>query len=155
MEKHKIEMEKLEEAAHQIEQKPITTPPPAFEIFTTCVSISVAVMLSLYPDMFYVLDSSPANLYRNMAGLMPQTLWALIFFVACMLKAMGLLFNLKRMRIIGLIASTCLYALMAYCYALDFPSIGFIVFTYMTLFALMSIPIVKHSSIRKRKKGKL
>ncbi|WP_251635169.1 hypothetical protein [Sporosarcina sp. NCCP-2716] len=61
------------------------------------------------------------------------------------------MFNWIRMRVTGLALSSALYATMTVCYALSFPSIGTITFGCMTVFTLLSIPLVKHTTIRHKK----
>src|SRR5699024_7750979 len=96
----------------------------------------------------------PARLYDNMMAVMPQYLWAFSFFVAAMFKSIGLLWDKNTLRVIGLIASTVLYVVMTICYAIDFPSIGSLTFGCMTAFTVVSIPFVKHTSIKhKNTKG--
>lgn len=122
--------------------------PPFFELYTTVFSLLAAIMLFTYPNMIYIY---PARLYDHMMALMPQYMWAFGFFIASMFKSVGLLINKDVLRIIGLVLSVILYALMTYCYAMDFPSIGSITFLCMTLFSAVSMPFVKHTSIKYKK----
>lgn len=137
----------LEKLVKEVEASNISVP-PFFELYTTVFSIAVSVMLFMYPNMIY---TYPARLYDNMMAVMPQSTWAICFFVACMFKAAGLLLDKNTLRIVGLVFSAALYILMTICYAMDFPSIGSVTFACMTLFTLISIPFVKHTSIKHRK----
>lgn len=137
----------LERLVNEVESTQISVP-PFFELYTTVFSILVAIMLFAYPDMIY---AYPARLYDHMMAIMPQYMWAFSFFVACMFKSIGLLADKDIFRIIGLVLSVILYAVMTFCYALDFPSIGSITFGCMTLFAAVSVPFVKHTSIKYKK----
>lgn len=119
--------------------------PPLFEIYATVFSIAVTIILFTFPGMIY---NYPANLYDHMMAIMPQYWWGFTFFIACMLKAIGLMLDYDWLRIVGLVASAILYALLTICYAIDFPTIGALTFGCMTAFAVVSVPFVKHTSIR-------
>jgi hypothetical protein len=136
--------QELEQLVKEVESVNITVP-PLFELFATMFSILVAIMLFAYPNMIY---TYPARLYDNMMTIMPQSWWAISFFGASMLKAAGLLIGKNVLRIVGLLASVALYITLAICYALDFPSIGSITFSCMAIFTIISIPFVKHTSIK-------
>lgn len=141
----------LEELVNDLNcTKPVSIP-PVFEMYVTLFSILIAIMFFIYPSMLMNAPGQP-ELYKYMTGIMPQAWWAFSFFTACMLKAIGLMFNNDSMRIIGLIASSALYILLAVCYAFSFPSIGSVTFTCMALFTLISIPIVKHTSIKHKER---
>ena len=137
----------LEKLVKEVEASNVSVP-PFFELYTTVFSIAVSVMLFMYPNMIY---AYPARLYDHMMAIMPQSTWAICFFAACMLKAAGLLMDKNVLRIVGLVFSAVLYTLMTVCYAMDFPSIGSVTFGCMTLFTLVSIPFVKHTSIKHKK----
>lgn len=138
----------LEELAEKVNQKTPYSVPPMFELYATLFSILISIMFFIYPDMLFRADGHPIKLFANMSRIMPQWAWALCFFVACMLKAIGLMFTINWMRIAGLVLSSLLYVSLAFCYAVDFPSIGAIVFSCMTMFTIISVPLVKHTTIR-------
>lgn len=144
MNKQEKELDKLVKEVESIN----VTVPPLFELYATLFSISVAIMMFAYPSMIY---NYPARLYDHMMSLMPQYMWAVCFFIACLTKASGLMLNINIVRIIGLLMSAVLYILMAVCYAMDFPSIGTLTFVSMAVFSLVSIPFVKHTSIKHKK----
>ncbi|WJY27495.1 hypothetical protein [Sporosarcina trichiuri] len=136
--------QELEQLVQEVKAITINVP-PLFELFVTLFSILTSIVLFAYPDMIY---SYPARLYTHMMYLMPQYVWALCFFVACLLKAVGLLVGINWLRIVGLLGSAALYIALTVCYAIDFPSLGAITFSCMTIFTILSIPLVKHTTIR-------
>lgn len=129
--------------------------PPLFELFVTMFSMSIAIMFFVYPDMLMANEVNPSKVYGIMVVVMPQTLWAVTFFVACMFKAIGLLLDSNWSRIFGLVMSSILYGTLAVCYAFVFPSIASIVFGYMFLFTIVSMQTVSYTSIRHRKGDKI
>lgn len=141
----------LEELVKEVEYKSeeVYNHPPLFELFVTMFSITMAVLLFMFPTMLY--EPFPLKLYDSMTWVMPQSTWAFVFLIACIVKAVGLLFGLNKLRIIGLVISAVIYSSIAVFHALDFPSFGTVVFTYMTLFSLISIPTVSYTSIKQRK----
>src|SRR5699024_2952595 len=141
----------LEELVKEVEYKSeeVYNHPPLFELFVTMFSITMAVLLFVFPTMLY--EPFPLKLYDSMTWVMPQSMWAFVFLIACIIKAVGLLFGLNKLRIIGLVISAVIYSSIAVFHALDFPSFGTVVFTYMTLFSLISIPTVSYTSIKQRK----
>lgn len=136
--------QELEDLINDMEQTEMVVP-PLFEIYATVFSTAVTIMLFAYPGMIY---EYPAQLYDNMMTIMPQYWWAFSFFIAAMFKAVGLMIDVDWLRITGLVASAGLYVLMTICYAIDWPTIGALTFGCMTAFAVVSIPFVKHTSIR-------
>ncbi|WP_405101392.1 hypothetical protein [Oceanobacillus sp. FSL H7-0719] len=139
---------RLEEISDQINNYTPTKHLPVFEVYVTMFSILTAVMLFWFPDMLSVSTSNITNLYWLLLSIMPQFMWAILFFVAGMIKAIGLLVDNNATRIIGLILSAFIYIVFAICYAISFPTIGFVVFTCMSIFTLISIPMVKHTGVR-------
>lgn len=141
----------LEQLVNKIDNTRISVP-PLFELFVTTFSIAIAIMFFAYPTM---LEDNQTNLYDAMLQIMPQSGWSIAFLIACMIKACGLLLDNNSMRITGLLCSVVIYLIFTICYALNFPTIGMVTFSCMTLFSGISIPFVKHTSITwKRKDGK-
>lgn len=134
----------LKKLVEEVEATNISVP-PFFELYATVFSILVSIMLFAYPNMIY---DYPARLYDHMMAVMPQYLWAFSFLIACIFKSIGLLWDKNFLRIAGLLMSVVLYVLMSFCYAVDFPSIGSITFGCMTIFSVISVPFVKHTSIK-------
>lgn len=134
----------LEQLVDELENDKFAVP-PFFELYVTVFSILVSVMLFAYPNMIY---AYPARLYDHMMAIMPQYSWAIGFFVVALLKSIGLLLNINVLRVVGLVGSAILYAMMTYCYAMDFPSIGAVTFACMLIFTVISIPFVKNTSIK-------
>lgn len=120
---------------------------PIFEMYVTMISIAMAIMLFLFPDML-VQGASDSGLYSILLSIMPQWMWAFAFFFAGLFKAIGLLVESKIMRIIGLILSAIVYTIFAIAYAASgFPNVGGIVMTATAVFSLISISEVRRSSI--------
>lgn len=141
MNKQELELEKL---VNEVEMDSNFSPPPLFELYTTLFSILICVVFFLYPQMLY----ESKSLYILMINVMPQYAWALFFFVACLLKAIGLILDKGIMRVLGLVLSSLLYIVLCICYSMDFPSIGAITFACMAVFTAISIPLVKFTTIR-------
>ena len=120
--------------------------PPLFEMYITLFSLGTAIVLFLFPGM---LDEGNANVYDWMTRIMSQNGWALVFFLASLLKASGLLFNQNILRYGGLIISSLIYLTMTICYTTGFPALGTVQFACMTLFSLLSISVVKHTGIER------
>lgn len=137
----------LKKLVEDVEATEISVP-PFFELYATLFSILVSIMLFAFPNMIY---AYPARLYDHMMAIMPQYLWAFSFLIACLFKSVGLLWDKDVLRVMGLSMSVVLYGTMTICYAMDFPSIGSITFACMALFAGVSIPFVKHTSIKYKK----
>lgn len=140
----------LEQLVDEIEATNISVP-PLFELYVTVLSIGLSIMMFAYPSM---INDYPSNLYDSMLVVMPQGYWAMSFFIACMFKAVGLLWDKNSLRIIGLSLSALLYFTLTICYAVNFPSIGTITFGLMALFSVISILFVKHTSIQYKKENK-
>lgn len=119
--------------------------PPIFEMYATLFSISVSILMFIFPDML----QPDTNLYTWMLKIMPQFMWAFCFFGAGMVKAVGLLVDNAALRILGLVMSAILYLVFTVCYALSFPTIGSVTFACMTVFTAISINIVKHTGIER------
>lgn len=138
-----IKERELEDLVNEVEQRPINIP-PLFELYVTIFSIAITIMLFAYPNMIDV----STKLYHYMEAIMPQRAWALSFFSACVLKGIGLLINVNWLRIAGLLASVVLYVMLSICYAMSWPSMGTAIFSLMAVFSVVSIPFVRHTSIR-------
>jgi hypothetical protein len=139
--------QKLEEASQMIESYTVKKHVPTFEVYATVFSILTAIMLFWFPTMLETTQASTGGLYWLLLSIMPQYMWAFIFFGAGVLKAVGLLVKSDSMRVLGLVMSAILYLVFTICYAINFPAIGMVTFSCMTLFTLISIVLVKHTSL--------
>ncbi|MBM7598067.1 cation transport ATPase [Virgibacillus halotolerans] len=139
---------KLEEISNKVNNYKAAKSPPIFEMFVTLFSILTAVMLFLFPDMLQPADNSITNLYWLLLSIMPQYMWAMAFFISGVTKAIGMLVDNNATRITGLVLSALLYTTFSICYILNFPTIGAITFTSMTIFTLISISTVKHTGLK-------
>lgn len=135
----------LEEVSRIVEEYREIKHPPTFEMFVTLFSILMAILLFWFPDMLN--PERSAGLYQTLLEIMPQTWWAVFFFVAGMSKATGLLFRKDWLRVTGLIMSVGIYLLFTISYIVVFPSIGTVIFACMTIFTIISIPNVKHTGL--------
>jgi len=117
---------------------------PTFELFLIMFSISLSILLFISSD---TLDPN-GKLYSNMLKIMSQNMWALSFFVISMLKAVGLLFDKRQLRYIGISASCVLYFILFVCYFSIFPSLGSLFFFWLFVFSGVSIPLVKKTGIK-------
>lgn len=135
----------LDELVERVKKEDTLKFPPIFEMYTTLFSIAVSVLMFIFPNMLH----SDANLYTWMLKIMPQYMWAFCFFGAGMIKALGLLLDRNYLRVIGLVFSATLYLVFTICYSLNFPTIGAVTFGCMTVFAVVSIEIVKHTGIER------
>lgn len=141
----------LEVLIDEIESEYSSKVPPIFELYTTVFSILMAIMMFLYPEMLNDGRMNAVKAYSNMMHVMSQPIWAMAFFGACMLKAIGLLLDSVWMRVSGLIASGLLYIALGVCFSIVFPNIGAITFSCMAIFTLISVPLVKHTTIRHKR----
>lgn len=120
---------------------------PMFEVFTTMFSILFTISLFIYPEFL----SQDVESYVIMTEIMTQTVWAVIFFIASMMKAIGLLIDSRVLRISGLIISIMLYLIISISFAVMFPNILSIVFGVMAVFTAISVPLVKFTTIKYKK----
>lgn len=139
--------QKLEEASQMIENYTIKKHVPTFEVYSSVFSILTAIMLFWFPTMLETTQASKGGLYWLLLNIMPQYMWAFAFFASGILKSVGLLVKSDSMRILGLVMSAILYLVFTICYAINFPAIGVITFFSMTIFTLVSIVLVKHTSL--------
>lgn len=139
--------QKLEEASQMIDNYTVRKHVPTFEVYATVFSILTAIMLFWFPTMLAATQAGTGGLYALLLDIMPQYMWAFAFFGAGVLKAVGLLVKSDSMRILGLVMSAILYLVFTICYAVNFPTIGMVTFLCMTIFTLVSITLVKHTSL--------
>lgn len=139
--------QQLEEISEKVNNYAPMRHSPIFELYVTMISIAMAIMLFLFPDMLSQGAEGVVSLYGLLLTIMPQWAWAFTFFGAAMIKAVGLLIDSRIMRIIGLIMSALIYTVFAIAYAVGFPSIGSVIFIATAVFTLISIPEVKRTGI--------
>lgn len=139
---------RLEEISNKINNYEATKHPPVFEMYVTLFSILMAVMLFLFPDMLQPSRDGITNVYWLLLIIMPQYMWALLFFIVGITKSVGLLLDNNVVRVTGLTISVIMYAVFSAMYIINFPTIGTVVFVSMTIFTLFSISAVKHTGIK-------
>ena len=135
----------LEQLVEKVKNESDLRFPPIFEMYVTLFSLSVSILMFIFPNML----QPDTNLYTWMLKIMPQFMWAFSFFGAGMVKAVGLLLDNVALRVLGLVMSAMLYLVFTVCYAINFPTIGAVTFACMTVFTVISINIVKHTGIDK------
>ena len=135
----------LEQLVEKVKNESDLRFPPIFEMYATLFSLSVSILMFIFPNML----QPDTNLYTWMLKIMPQFMWAFSFFGAGMVKAIGLLLDNVALRVLGLVMSAVLYLVFTVCYAINFPTIGAVSFACMTVFTVISINIVKHTGIDK------
>lgn len=139
---------KLEEISDKVNSYEPIKHPPIFEIYITVFSILMAVLLFLFPDMLHLNIENSTNFYWFLLSIMPQPMWAFSFFIAGMTKSVGMLIDNNTTRVVGLLMSALLYIAMTAGYAVSFPTIGTVTFVCLTVFTLISIPMVKQTGLR-------
>lgn len=146
-----VDEQQLEELSEKVSRYAERKPSPMFEMFITLLSITFAIMLLLFDNMMMIsVQNDNGDFYLNLVQIMSQDMWAGVFFLAGIFKALGLLLQKDALRIIGLLMSAAIYAIIALSLYSSFPNFGSIIFTYLCLFAAYSISIVKYTGIRNR-----
>lgn len=136
----------LDELVKDIEDNSFKGKPPIFELSVTTISLLLTVTLFIYPETLLKGYDS----YKIMLQVMPSPMWAIAFFIASLLKGVGLLTDIKVLRVFGLIASTMLYFVMSLSFASDFPTVSSITYGVMAIFSVVSITQVKGTGIINR-----
>lgn len=140
------EERELDQLVKDLEEETFRGVPPVFELAITTFSLALTITLFIYPDML----EKDYKGYSVMLVIMPYYLWGIFFFIASLLKGVGLLVDFKLARIMGLVLSSVLYITMGLSFASDFPSISSIQFTVIAIFSIVSLTQVKHTSIINR-----
>lgn len=149
MDANEKKLEQINRAVNNAQGYKVKKSVPVFEMFVTLFSISVSILLFLFPNMFIIDADKPRHLYWLLLQIMPQYMWAFAFFIAGVSKAIGLLLDSNITRIAGLAMSMMIYISFSAAYVVGFPSIGFVTFICMTIFTIVSIPIVKYTNLKK------
>lgn len=140
--KSKEEIELTKDISKFIE-KPGVGRLPLHELFLTTFSLSITILLFMYPELF----TKNVAAYKVMTGAASQYVWAIAFLSAGVTKGIGLMGNYKLLRKIGLFMSTVLYASMSLAYASDFPSVTAILYALMAVFAIVAMFQVRITNI--------
>lgn len=129
----------------------ITLAPPIFELYAALLSMSLAVLMFLVPELL----AGRFIFYDYMTMIFPQVYWAIGFFIGGVVSAVGMLLNRRPCRIIGLIVMAVLYGMLTGIYAIMLPNFGFILMLWITVFTIASIPLTRFTGIWKPKKGEI
>jgi len=150
MDKKELQLEQIAQEAQRVE---ITPAPPIFELYASLIAMSLSALMFLFPG---ILDSN-TELYELMLGALPTHGWALSFMISGLTGAIGILANSKALRILALCALTLLFGTVTAMYGLAFPNFGIVFMTWLTVFTVASIPLVRFTGLnlgkRHKKKG--
>ena len=124
--------------------------PPTHELAVTVISLLMTITLFIYPNMLL----KGYDAYDIMLQVMPNYLWGIAFFTAASFKGVGLLLDVKTMRIIGLVMSAVIYFVVSLSFSVDFPAMSAITYGVLSAFSVVSISQVKSTSIINRRGGK-
>lgn len=135
----------LEQVAKAIESFRITKSPPIFELYSALVAMSISVLLLMLPGVFL----QENYFYVLMRTVMPQVWWAVVFMVAGIASALGMLLDKMFIRITALLALVVTYGITASFYIVTFPNLAGVLMFWITIFTAASIPMVKYTGLRK------
>lgn len=138
------EEQELKELVNDIKSEEVIKSLPYYETFVTLISLSIAVLLFLSPNLMI---NSNGHMYDWLLKLMPQYMWAFSFFGAGILKSIGLVLDNRLLRYIGLIMSTLIYLAFTVCFSINFPSISAIVYAWIAVYSAVSLDSVKHTAL--------
>ena len=151
MEREKQLEEQLELIAKKTESYEIPQAPPLFELYTALVSLTLAVLLFLIPELLV----SQTSLTEKMKAIMPVHGWAIGFMLAGIVGAIGILTNSRALRYLGLTIKTVIFGTVTVFYYQTLPNFGFVILSWYTVFCVVAMPFVKHSGLSYRRKRKL
>lgn len=135
----------LAQLSEAIENYSTSKAPPVFELFAALVAMSISILLFILVGVF----EQESTFYILMRAVLPQTGWAIVYFSAGMLGAIGMLINSNLFRIISLVFSTMIFGITAAFYIATFPNLAGILMFWITIFTVVSIPMVKFTGLRK------
>lgn len=139
--------QRLKEIANALEEHSYTKAPPIFELFAAIVAMSISTLLFVLVGVF----EQDATFYELMRMVMPQTGWAATYFVVGIVAAAGLIFDKKTVRIISLGAMAATFGLTTVFYLMTFPNLSGILMFWITIFTIISIPMVKFTGLKYKK----
>ncbi|MCA1800061.1 MAG: hypothetical protein LC650_02060 [Actinobacteria bacterium] len=142
--------EQLEQIAEKVINRAenITLAPPIFELYAALLSMSLAMVMFLFPELLELRTS----FYAMMTAIMPQGGWAFGFFIGGVASALGMLFDSTWMRVWALLGMAFMYGTLAMIYGFLLPNFGFVFMIWITAFTVASIPLTKYTGIWNRKK---
>ena len=88
---------------------------PLFEVFVTFLSYSFSLVLWVNPELF----NDGAAGYEKLSNLASESTYAVVFMLAATIKLIGLLFDIKWLRTVGLIASVLIYLALSILFFMD------------------------------------
>lgn len=143
MDNKEMQLERLAEKVVKNAEK-LTLAPPIFELYAAMLSMSLAIVMFLLPDII----EGAGGFYGYMTSVMPQGGWAASFFVGGVTSSVGMLTNMRLLRMAGLIMMALLYGALTTIYGALLPNFGFILMMWITIFTVASIPLTKFTGIK-------
>lgn len=141
----------LDEISRRVEEHATRKHVPLFECFVTLFSILVSIMIMQFPHVLQ-LEVVGANdehiaVFQMLLALAPAWVYGVLFFIAGTFKGVGLLVSKNYLRVVGLLLSVALYATFTLNLMFNAPSFLLICFFTMTLFSVISLPLIKNTGI--------
>lgn len=141
-----LQLEQVAERAVKNAQQ-LNLAPPIFELYAALLSLSLAIIMFLMPNIL----EGQGGFYASMIFIMPQVGWAMTFFMGGILSSVGMLFDNKKARIFALCVLSLLFGILTVLYAILLPNFGFVLMVWITIFTIASIPLVKYTGIWNKK----
>lgn len=138
------EEKELDELVNNIKSEKKIQHLPYFETFVTLLSLSIAFMLFLAPEL---MDTDRGRVYGWLLKIMPQFMWAFSFFGAGLFLSVGLSLDNKTLRTLGLVMTSLLFLAFTVCFSTSFPSVSALVYAWITIYTVVSLAEVKHTRL--------
>lgn len=133
-----------------VEKHEFSLSPPVFELYAALLAMTLAILMFLFPaDVM-----SNAGLLEGITKIFPQYVWAQIFFAAGLMSTFGILFNKNLLRILALIVLAGCFGTLTYVSIANLPSFGAVLVSWLTIFTVASIPLVKFTGVHIRRSKK-
>lgn len=136
--------QQLEQVASAITEYQESKAPPIFELFAAIVAMSISTLLFVLVGVF----EQDATFYKLMRTVLPQTGWAVTYFVAGMMSTVALLIDSVVLRVVALTLMVAAFGITAAFYIVTFPNLSGILMFWITVFTAVSIPMVKYTGLR-------
>lgn len=135
----------LEQVSKAIENHKVSKAPPIFELYAALIAMSIATIMFLVPGIL----SQASEIYGYMKIVAPQGGWAVMFLVSGLVSAIGMLADKGFLRVLGLLFMSIMYSVLTVVYTMVLPNFGVVLMLWLTVFTIVSIPIVKYTGLRK------
>lgn len=117
--------------------------PPVFELYSALLAMTLAILMFLFPAS----EMSNAGLLLGVTAFLPQHVWAIFFCIAGITSTIGMLFNKSSLRITALVILTLCYGSLTYVSIESAPSFGAAIVSWLTVFSVASIALVRFTGI--------